>query len=41
MDIDTDEITEITETTELDEIREAAWIAEQAELLLREEGFAD
>ena len=32
---------ETTEATELDEIREAAWIAEQTELLAREEGFAD
>ena len=32
---------EITETAELDETREAQWIAEQAELLAREEGFAD
>jgi len=38
MDVDTEET---TETTELEEIREAAWIAEQAELLRREEGFAD
>jgi hypothetical protein len=30
---------EITEAAELDEIREAQWIAEQAELLAREEGF--
>ena len=29
------------EQAELDELREAAWIAEQAELLAREEGFAD
>ena len=29
-----------TETAELDELHEAAWIAEQAELLSREEGFA-
>ena len=35
--MDTDE--KMTETTELDEIREAQWIAEQAELLAREEGF--
>jgi hypothetical protein len=32
---------EISESIELDEFREAAWIAEQAELLAREEGFAD
>ena len=38
MEIDTEET---AETSELDEIREAAWIAEQAELLAREEGFAD
>jgi hypothetical protein len=35
MDIDE----EVTETTALDELREAQWIAEQAELLAREEGF--
>ena len=33
------EIEEETTATELDEMREAAWIAEQAELLAREEGF--
>jgi hypothetical protein len=38
MDVDTQ--LEATEPIELDEIREASWIAEQAELLAREEGFA-
>ncbi len=38
MDIDTEAT---TETSVLDELREAAWIAEQAELLAREDGFAD
>jgi hypothetical protein len=31
---------ETTETAELDELRAAAWIAEQTQLLAREEGFS-